>query len=50
MSDNLDVFEFSHIHKIVLGILHLDLEAELQKPAYRGLINSTDSAGQTTLF
>ncbi|KAL9117658.1 MAG: hypothetical protein Q9187_005803 [Circinaria calcarea] len=49
LSAAIEEWEFQHVHKIVLGILSLNLEAELQKPIHRSEIDATDSKGQTAL-
>ena len=39
--------ELSYVHRIVLGILNLSLEAEVRKPHYREQINVCDSYGRS---
>ena len=44
-----EMWEFSHIHKVVLGILPINLESELKNEQYRGLVNALDFRGRTPL-
>jgi ankyrin repeat protein len=46
---DLDAFEFSHIHKVVLGIRPLELSAELRKWPSAAHIDSRDYLGRTPL-
>ncbi|KAI9772789.1 MAG: hypothetical protein M1839_002290 [Geoglossum umbratile] len=41
---------FSELHKIVLGVLPLDLKLQLQKPLLQAQANAPDSQGQTPLW
>ncbi|MCJ1356794.1 MAG: hypothetical protein MMC33_006790 [Icmadophila ericetorum] len=50
ISESVDAWDLSHIHMIVLGILNLDLESQLQKPAARAEINCGDVYGRTPLW
>lgn len=43
------MWEFSHIHKVALGILPISLESELKNEQYRGLVNALDCRGRTPL-
>ena len=45
----LEQWEFSHVHKAVLGILNLNLEVELQNSLHRIQIDLPDSKGHTAL-
>lgn len=49
ISAAIEGLELQHMHKIVLGILSSNLEAELQKPLHRSEIDATDSKGHTAL-
>ena len=49
ISAAVDLWEFSHIHKVVLGILSLNLEIEMQKSQYSKQIAFTDTNGKTPL-
>lgn len=44
-----DNWDMSELHKIVLGILPLDLEEQLQKPYARAQVNLVDSRDRTPL-
>lgn len=48
-SEALEVWEFTYIHNVVLGILPLSIMLELQKQQYRDQINMVDSTGRTPL-
>lgn len=44
-----DVWDLSHIHKVVLGTLPVDLESELKNEQNRSLVNASDFRGRTPL-
>ena len=43
-------WEFSELHKIILGILPLDLATMLEKPHWRAQVNLPDYRGRTPLY
>jgi ankyrin repeat protein len=47
--DHAELWCFSRLHKVVLGILHLNLEMELRDPGIASLIDSYDLHGKTPL-
>lgn len=47
--DIVALWNFSHLHKVVLGILPLDLSTELRRLAHRSHIDTTDFQGRTAL-
>lgn len=44
-----DIFQFTHLHKVVVGLRPINLVAELQNPKYRSKVNAKDALGQTPL-
>ena len=44
-----EALELSDLHKVVLGLQHLDIQAALNKSSYKLQINSRDSRGYTPL-
>lgn len=48
--DHSEIWDFTYLHSIVVGIHHLDLERTLLNPRYRNLIDTADAYGRTPLF
>ena len=44
-----DIFHFTHIHKVVVGLRPINLGRELRNPDYRSQVNAKDAVGQTPL-
>jgi ankyrin repeat protein len=44
-----ETFQFTHVHKVVVGFRPLNLAEELQNPRYLSQINTKDALGQTPL-
>jgi ankyrin repeat protein len=44
-----EIWDFSHVHKVVVGILHADLQQTLHDPVYHAQVNSVDCRGRTPL-
>lgn len=49
-STHSELWDFPYLHKIVLGILHVDLETTLQDPHHRAFLDKLDSQGRTALL
>jgi ankyrin repeat protein len=48
-NEALEVWEFTYIHNVVLGVLPLNIGLELQNQQYRAQVNMVDSTGRTPL-
>lgn len=48
--DHSEIWDFTYLHSIVVGIHHSDLESTLLNPRYRNLIDTADAYGRTPLF
>jgi ankyrin repeat protein len=44
-----DIFQFTHVHKVIAGLRPLNLTKVLENPLYRSQINARDSLGETPL-
>jgi ankyrin repeat protein len=44
-----DIFQFTHVHKVIAGLRPLNLKKVLENPIYHSQINAMDSLGQTPL-
>jgi ankyrin repeat protein len=44
-----EAFQFSHVHKVVVGLRPVDLAKELENPKYALQVNAKDALGQTAL-
>lgn len=44
-----DIFQFTHVHKVIAGLRPLNLTKVLENPIYHSPINARDSLGQTPL-
>lgn len=45
-----ELWDFSYIHSIVTGVLHVDLESALQKPKHDATFDAPDAYGRSPLF
>src|SRR5271168_1050333 len=48
--DHSEIWDFTYIHSLVVGIHHSDLDSALLNPRYRNLLDTPDAYGRTPLF
>lgn len=48
--DHSEIWDFTYLHSLVVGIHHSDLDSTLLNPRYRNLLDTPDAYGRTPLF